>query len=210
MDTENVKKSFSCSFHHKKLGPTTEHAMATHGLKCVPLIQEKLFQELNKLKNGQDLIAMHHKFLKEFNASIDVDGTLNGEKFEKILNEIRNDLDIKFQNEKEHLMKGCKNNEAALEALSKKYEPFFKFVDETLKNGQEMRKGGKIFSKEQQERLYKNVEMDMDDISTENQMQTQKVTRLVNETHETHSSAKMMLKTLHDTFLDIIRKMRIH
>jgi len=204
----HVKEVYSCELLNKKGEPSFEHMLIIENLNKVKVIQEKMGAELKPLKERQDLVTLHNKTVKEINIMIELDGTLDFEKFEKIITDIRGDLDIKMANELADLESKDQTDpkiQLLIEQLPAKYKPSFDFLSETLEMGTEIKKGGKLFTKDQKDRLVENIRKDMEDLSVQNDMQLNKVSRLNNETYECHQSARLMLKTIHDAFMALIR-----
>lgn len=206
MTAEKVKEAFSCTPFNSAPGPTCEHRLIIENLKSVKVTQDKMATELEPLKNRQDLVSLHHKVLKETNLLIETDGRLDAKKFEQIITELKNDLDVKLSNEIKPL--DAVNDAQKIDRLKEKYRIHQEFLDDTLKSGNDIRKDTEFYTKEQRDRLVDNIRMNMDDLNVQNDMQLQKVSRLNNESYESYQNARLMLKTLHDTFMTLIKNWR--
>jgi hypothetical protein len=217
-----VKQVFSGElFNVGEKGPSFEHMAITENINKVKQIHKKLGDKLLPLKERQDLVALHHKCMKEINTMIDAEGKLDSDLFEKMLTDIQSDLDFKMASEKASLESqltgldgviGDKVDEKRkrlqdmLDNLTEKYKPSNDFVKDTLKMGTDIRKGVKNFTKEQKDRLVGNIKMATDDLNTVVDMMLQEVSRLNNEMYESYQNARLMLKTIHDTYMSIIQK----
>ncbi len=65
---------------------------------------------------------------------------------------------------------------------------------------------GPVFDRNERLRLIENIKMATDDLSLENEMGMQSVTRITNERYESYQMARSMLKPLHELKMGIARK----
>ncbi len=211
MHPSEVKHVFSSAPFRKECGPSTEHQMVTHSLHSVSFFKNRMANELIHLKSGQDLVTLHHQYLSEINTKTNEDGTLEEENFNKIIQGLRTDFEYRLAWQKSELESQLKEKpelKTILDALPEKFKPFFDFLDKTEQMGIEIKKGAKLFTKEQLVRMNTNTERDLEEIVSDNNIQIQKVSRMYSESNESHQMARMMLDTLHKTHSNILRGIR--
>ncbi|HRD54850.1 MAG TPA: hypothetical protein PLC42_00465 [Parachlamydiaceae bacterium] len=211
MNPNEVKQVFSCTSFRPEKTASTEYEMVTHNLHSIKIIQEKMSDALYDLKNNQDLAALNQECQRRINALIETDGTINGQKFNGMMQDLKTNLDHKLVWEKKDLENQTDINPRAkkfLENISHKYQPFFDFIENTIASGNEIKKEDKAFTKEQAQRLISNIEMDLKEVNSDHAMKVHQLSRLNNETHERHQSVKTMLQNLHSLYMGIIRNIR--
>lgn len=211
MHPTEVKHEFCSAVFRKNCGPSTEHQMITHSLHCVSFFKDRMAKELMHLKSGQELVTLHHQYLNEMNTKTNEDGTLDQEKFNSIIQGIKTDFEYRMASQKSVMESELKNKpelQCAIDALPEKFKPFFDFLNKTEMMGNEMLKGKKQFTKEQLVRMIANTERDLEEIVSDNNLQIQKVSRMYSESNESHQMARMMLDTLHKTYVNILRGVR--
>lgn len=211
MGPNEVKQAFSCTPFRTEKTISPEYEMITHNLYGIKLAQDKMSDVLYELKNNQDLAALNHECQKKINTLIDTDGTMDFQKFNSMMQELKSNLDLKMIWEKQELEKHSIENPRAqkfLNQLSLKYQPFFDLIESTTTTGTEIIKDAKTFTKEQVHRLVSNIEMDLEEINGNHTTIAQQLTRLTHETHERHQSAKTMLQTLHSLYMTLARAIR--
>lgn len=169
----------------------------------VAQLQKETSKEFLELKDRQELVTLLQRMLKGINTDTDVDGTLDREKFGKVLQELRTEIEAKRDAERANLEKDPEKNKSALENLDQKYQSKFDQIDEIQKmadgiGADPKGKNSKPFTKEMRDRLLDNIRITIDDHNVKNDMQLQTVTRLTNERYETYQMARSIMKTLHD------------
>jgi hypothetical protein len=217
-----VKEVFSCEPFNEDKGPSVEHMLIIENINTVKQIQKKLGETLPPLHEKQTLVTLHNQSLKEINTMIDAEGKLDSDKFEKILSDMKNDLDNKMAKEKiglesqkselEDKNDGSEKTKEKLariqniiDGLTEKYKPSHDFIADTLKMGDDIRKGVKNFTKEQKDRLVGNIKMAMEDLNIVVGSMLQEASVLNSKTYESYQNARLMLKTVHDAFMSIIK-----
>lgn len=209
MHPDQVKQAYSCTPFSEVPGPSVHHASRVEHLHKVKTIESRMKEELVTLKARQDIVTLHHKVLKEINLVVEADGSLDSEKFATVIGNIRNDLDVKMAKQLEALQEKLETNPSIqdqIDALPEKYKASYDFLDDSLKSSDDIRKGNKLITKEQKDRLVDNIRMDMEDLNTQNDMQLQKVSRITQETHECHQQLRIMEKNEDESFKKNIDK----
>jgi len=66
----------------------------------------------------------------------------------------------------------------------------------------------RAYNRDERERLVENIRMTIDDLSVQNDMQLQTISRLTNERFESYQMARSILKPLHDAKTSLARAVR--
>ena len=171
-------------------------------------LQKESGKEFTELKNRQELISLLHRILKGINSESEKDGTLDGDKFKKVINDTVLDLEKKHHARRLDLQLDSEKNQEKLTVLDAEHQVRLDEIEAIKSSGESILSKNKQFTKEMRDRLLENIRMTVDDHDVKNQMQIQKVTRLENERSESYQMARAIMKTLNDMKIQHLRGIR--
>lgn len=208
-DINEVKQVFSSEPFDKNKGPSIEHMTTLKTFDTVRALEEKIISELMPANARNELISFYNQILKQINTVSEEDGSLSAVKFDEIISDAKANFENEMAKAEQQIkLKADTTPEAInkdLQNLKEKYQPFFDLLENTKKMGDEITKGAKTFTSMQKTRLEENLKYDLDDLKIKSSRDQENIGRLYQKSLEAHQNARLLIRTLHDMKMGLIK-----